>query len=431
MDVKSVVFVFPNLAGHLNRTIKLAYEYQQKGYVAYYAGLHIMMPFVRKYNFEFYALSTLPFATGIEELIHEDKEERWLESLLDRFSGKLFHSRHQDLQRMLAELKPSIIFLDHFNYSDFVVLHPLLTSNTRLVFLQTKFPMYEHALVPPPNTFAFPGKDGSKLWIKYYRKHYLKQLWENIKYLGKSNLNQLKRKFKELDIPAKHRINTKKTYNPAFDHVEEWFLVPQELDFPEQSLKSWQKYLAPMVDLSRDEEIDKNLENFVKDSKGQKLIYCSLGTVLSTHLKHGTQKADSFFQNIYHLVGKEDQYRLILVIPKDVKVVLSGSFQNILILEFAPQLYILKHADLFLTHSGNGSVFESISLGVPMLLFPLNNKWDQNGTAARVVYHGLGIKLELAASQKKLSSGICQLLNDNSFKINTQAMSRVFSEKYF
>ncbi len=76
-EVKTVVFVFPNLAGHLNRTIKLAHEYKQKGYRVYYAGLHDMMLFVRKNNFEFYTLTTLPFATGIEDQLHSKKKEKW------------------------------------------------------------------------------------------------------------------------------------------------------------------------------------------------------------------------------------------------------------------------------------------------------------------------------------------------------------------
>ena len=43
-----------------------------------------------------------------------------------------------------------------------------------------------------------------------------------------------------------------------------------------------------------------------------------------------------------------------------------------------------------------------------MLLFPLNNKWDQNGTAARVVYHGLGLKSDLNENKEKLIAKILQ-----------------------
>jgi len=75
-------------------------------------------------------------------------------------------------------------------------------------------------------------------------------------------------------------------------------------------------------------------------------------------------------------------------------------------------------ANLFLTHSGNGSVLEAIHFKVPMLLFPLNDKWDQNGTAARMVYHGLGLKSKLNENKEILKTQIFEILQDrNKVKI--------------
>jgi UDP:flavonoid glycosyltransferase YjiC (YdhE family) len=71
-------------------------------------------------------------------------------------------------------------------------------------------------------------------------------------------------------------------------------------------------------------------------------------------------------------------------------------------------------ANLFLTHSGNGSVLEAIHFKIPMLLFPLNNKWDQNGTAARVVHFGLGRKSELRIMRNELKFQLNSFLETNS-----------------
>lgn len=57
-----------------------------------------------------------------------------------------------------------------------------------------------------------------------------------------------------------------------------------------------------------------------------------------------------------------------------------------------PQLKVLQHADLFVTHGGLGSVKESINYGVPMLVYPLDLQYDQNGNGLKVEHHGLGLR---------------------------------------
>ena len=66
-------------------------------------------------------------------------------------------------------------------------------------------------------------------------------------------------------------------------------------------------------------------------------------------------------------------------------------------------------------------------MGVPMLLIPLS--YDEPGNAARVVYHGLGLRLDLEqVSSATLGSSIDRLLNDGSFLANARQMSQKFIE---
>ena len=44
------------------------------------------------------------------------------------------------------------------------------------------------------------------------------------------------------------------------------------------------------------------------------------------------------------------------------------------------------------THGGMNSIVECIYRQVPMLAYPLNRCWDQPGNAARIVFHGLGMR---------------------------------------
>lgn len=61
------------------------------------------------------------------------------------------------------------------------------------------------------------------------------------------------------------------------------------------------------------------------------------------------------------------------------------------IASYVPQLEALGRAAVFINHAGINSVVESISLGVPVLLFPVTN--DQPGMAARSVEAGVGLSL--------------------------------------
>jgi UDP:flavonoid glycosyltransferase YjiC (YdhE family) len=103
---------------------------------------------------------------------------------------------------------------------------------------------------------------------------------------------------------------------------------------------------------------------------------------------------------------------------------------NVLVLSFAPQVFILKKADLFMTHGGRNSIFEGIYTETPMLIFPLNKSWDQNGNAARAVYHKVGIKSNIDDMTEKIEKQIFTLLADKSYKEAITAMAKKMKQKY-
>ena len=66
-------------------------------------------------------------------------------------------------------------------------------------------------------------------------------------------------------------------------------------------------------------------------------------------------------------------------------------------------------------------------MGVPMLLVPLH--YDEPGNAARVVYHKMGLRLQLEeVSAGTLGSCIDTLLEDGTYRENAKRMSQRFVE---
>eukprot|EP00009_Paramoeba_aestuarina_P012162 CAMPEP_0201541446 /NCGR_PEP_ID=MMETSP0161_2-20130828/71484_1 /ASSEMBLY_ACC=CAM_ASM_000251 /TAXON_ID=180227 /ORGANISM="Neoparamoeba aestuarina, Strain SoJaBio B1-5/56/2" /LENGTH=372 /DNA_ID=CAMNT_0047948987 /DNA_START=399 /DNA_END=1517 /DNA_ORIENTATION=- len=76
----------------------------------------------------------------------------------------------------------------------------------------------------------------------------------------------------------------------------------------------------------------------------------------------------------------------------------SHQYANVMFVNWAPQLYLLEKASIFVTHAGMNSVVESCCFGCPMLLVP--KFADQPTNAARVEELGAGIRLSNEESRQ-------------------------------
>jgi UDP:flavonoid glycosyltransferase YjiC (YdhE family) len=95
---------------------------------------------------------------------------------------------------------------------------------------------------------------------------------------------------------------------------------------------------------------------------------------------------------------------------------------NVVIVSEAPQVELLKRASLMVSHGGVTGLKESAFMGVPMLLIPIH--YDEFGNAARVVYHGLGARLQLEkVSAFELGRLIDRVLKDSSYSVRAKLMS--------
>lgn len=146
---------------------------------------------------------------------------------------------------------------------------------------------------------------------------------------------------------------------------------------------------------------------------GRPLIYASLGT----------------FQN-----GFEDIFRIIAEacagLDSQLVISLGGGLDpselgklagNPLVVSFAPQLEILKHAALVITHAGLNTVLESLSEGVPMVAVPLGN--DQPGVAARLKARGAGLVIpRRRLNPARLRQAVKLVLQDAGYRNAARAL---------
>lgn len=114
-----------------------------------------------------------------------------------------------------------------------------------------------------------------------------------------------------------------------------------------------------------------------------RLIYISLGTVFN-------QAMD--FYKLCFAAFAETEYNVILSIGSQTQIAELGVIPaNFIVRNYVPQIEVLQHSQLFITHGGMNSTSEGMYYGVPLIVLPQSA--DQPIVARRVAEIGAGIHL--------------------------------------
>src|SRR5262249_15015341 len=145
--------------------------------------------------------------------------------------------------------------------------------------------------------------------------------------------------------------------------LPELVLCPKQIDFPGNVAVGQARYYVESIDLDR-AEAPFQWESFAADKP---IIFCALGSQgNSCYLQ-----SKSFFEMVLRVMSRHENWQMVLATgpglsPKEFAAVPS----NVMLVEWAPQLTILKRASLMITHGGLGTIKECIISGVPMIVFP-------------------------------------------------------------
>src|SRR5262249_125632 len=147
---------------------------------------------------------------------------------------------------------------------------------------------------------------------------------------------------------------------------------------------------------------------------GEPIVYVSMGT-----LQNGL--VDIFRSIAQAAIGlKELQFVLAVGGQLDPKQ-LGAVPANVMVVNYAPQIEILKRSSLCITHAGLNTALESLANGVPMLAVPITN--DQPGVAGRIGEKKVGVVLSLDhASPAIFVAAIKRVLGDSTFRHNVRRL---------
>lgn len=146
------------------------------------------------------------------------------------------------------------------------------------------------------------------------------------------------------------------------------------------------------------------------------IIYISLGSIISNK---------NFYKKCIKAFGNKE-VSVILNTGKLNPKELGSIPDNIYAYSFVPQVEVLQHTSVFLTHCGMNSVNEAICAGVPMVGMPFLN--DQIGNANQIDRLRIGKKIHsLPSRAREIESAVFEVLNEKEYRINVEKLQKEVS----
>jgi zeaxanthin glucosyltransferase len=160
---------------------------------------------------------------------------------------------------------------------------------------------------------------------------------------------------------------------------------------------------------------------FVGKAGWQTLVYASLGTLVNG--------LDSIYKTILPAVGRTPEIQVVLAKGNNIELADLGPIpSNVIVVDQAPQIELLKRSALCITHAGLNTALESLAYGVPMVAIPIG--YDQFGVAARIAYHGVGESLEVDhLSVDALHTLMQRVLNTHSYREKALYFKKIIAQR--
>lgn len=428
--MQRVVFHIYHGLSHFNACFRMA-RLLRDGFDVIFTGFEFFQRYVEEQGFSYYPLKTVPFGLGFEPWVNATLEKkkniRW-HSLCDRWTNRLFHLRDEELRLMMATLKPDYVLIDSWQSTDLIVLYPYLRlRDVKVGFVQTMLSTMMDEGFPPLNSTASPENRlavrQAHFRLKVHRL--LNTFIQKLKYAGKDDTTLIRQAIRKRGMPRHYLLKKQSLFSPSFAHIDEFILAPREFDFPGRPLLPHQHHVGFMVDTKRSETSTsafRKAATAFTENPEQPVIYCSFGSVAYAH----TRPISRFLEKLVRVAVKK-KYLLIITSPiKTVRDHFKSLPPNVFMMRVAPQLTVLSKAHVFITHGGINSIKEAIGAGVPMLIFPVFKHADQQGNAARVLHHGLGLTGKLHRdSEIQLEEKIIALISNPLYKEKAEQLRSV------
>lgn len=361
--------------GHINPTFWLADALSRRGHEVVYTSVLDHQHSIEARGYRCFALhrdaipkGRLPELARLPSQEHNDAWNAIRQSItLDYMSG--------DIELCVRAIEPAVII------ADIIIMSPLQLVAHRLGIpcLQFSTSLSQRCDEIPPLTSDIDLDSG---WFERQSAS-----WEasclglSVDGVSVAGLLADMPLFDRFGYP-RHHIHFHGTFCMILNSFPEIVLCPSAFDLPREQGET-PTYVAPAIDLQRDEQVSEHLQSFVEPERP--LVYASLGSLPERY-----PESLRFMQAMIEMMCTRPEWRAILVtgrlsLPQRLLEQMSS---NILVMARAPQVWVLQRAAVFVTHAGLGSIREAITTHTPVVAVP--QQYDQFGNSTRVLFHGMG-----------------------------------------
>ena len=417
-----IICITGGLTGMLNASLALVDQLQQAGHQVTYASPANLRAPVTAQGISYVQLDPWVMQSGDPPMNRWQKWRR-LKSRQQRAVNAL---GVQGFATTMQSLSPDLLLIDMEMQPHVMAA---VTAQLPVALLCQFLSIWKRPNLPPIHTKIVPDKGwfGSRwgiagCWWHHRWSKWLKFQRERWRRMGLDWISVLHCYAQHIGYPWQHPWRWDQWLLPyTHGQLPILCLNALELDFPHDPHPSMH-YVGPMVLENRREfKIERSTEAVLAgiftrcQSKGRSLIYCSCSTFIK-----GDQQ---FLQRLITAVSDCSDWELILGLGGQLNVeALSGLPDNVHALTWVPQLKVLQQADCAINNGGINSINECLYFGVPMLVYS-RNRFDQDGDAARVGYHGLGIVGNIAHdSPEQIGGHIRSLLSQQHYQTQVKSM---------
>lgn len=422
------------LTGRINSSFELSSRLQKEGHSITYLCQPQSRKRIEENGFTCYPVSEITFN-------YQDPRRSigtsWVSKFKFHFKNINNHYAYgkkilklEEHKEVLRQVNPDLVLIDT-EIHDFIFTALELKIPVRL--LTTWFSDTISLQSPSIRTDVIPGKgfNGTKLgiflsWFKMRMKVHGRVLIDKLTFQNYRRW-MFKKYAKEIGYDTTGLLLNTLPPLYSFTKLPIILMTMSELEFPHKLAKNI-SYAGPMVYQKR-EIIDENTKENqrlkaifeLKERENKKLIYCSVSSFVKGDV--------TLLKKVISAVTNEKNWLLIITLGGNITAeLLEPVPSNVFLFSWAPQLKILANTDCSINHAGNNTINECLHFSVPMLVYS-GKRFDQNGSAARVAYHGMGIRGDKDVDDSRtINKNIFRILNEPSFKSKMTKMNIVYQQ---
>lgn len=267
--------------------------------------------------------------------------------------------------------------------------------------------------------FFYPGLEIARKKKIPCVRQFSQPAWSEATWKDTSMIFKLSAKLIDAQVMGKKRIAAMglrfKSMSDAIIHSKpdlNIVYVPEKFQRNRDSFDSSYEFLVPV------QERGKSDIAIPYDEMKHPIVYISLGSIISNR---------GFCKECIRAFGGKG-FSVILNTGKVAPASLGKTPDNIYAYSFVPQIEVLEHSDVFLTHCGMNSVNEALCAGVPMVAMPFLN--DQLENAKQIVDLGLGKRVRsFPSSGMELYHAVCEVYEDTDIKNNVLAIQNEITQQ--